>query len=113
MNKGRPFDPEIPQEMVDAIKRGNDAADLLKSPGWKLMRHELTELEADALHDLEKCMASGPALWGRKIRWEMLKKLNLEMEFRMTWYRDIRDQILTEFEPARPTDTNFDISMEN
>lgn len=81
-------------DVQSAMDRGDVAESLLESSGWKLLLDEFEALGNEALQRLR----TGPDedILPLKLRWEITEKLIEEIQVRIIWHKELKEQLLRE-----------------
>jgi hypothetical protein len=85
---------DMTPDVQSAINRGDIAESLLESSGWKLLLDEFEALGNEALQRLR----TGPDedILPLKLRWEITEKLIEEIQVRIIWHKELKEQLLRE-----------------
>jgi hypothetical protein len=89
-------DLDIPDDAQSAIDRGDAADVLVGSPGWKLLLDEFELIADEYLGKLREVDSDAQSVLVKKLRWEIAEQILGEIQTRMAWHRELRDQIIKE-----------------
>ena len=88
---------DIPEESLEAINKGRLAESLMGSAGYKLILDEFEDMSDSYLQKLKHCKSSsGEIVKGFQRRWTVAEEILKELQLRIYWYKEMKDQILQE-----------------